>query len=307
MLMRAGFPVRWASGVLCAVGVCILQAGCGQNAEKQAANPRSGPGNGATPAITSQQDGGTTPASGFPAISLLPFKDAVLFEPPEGEQRPPDKTMAGKNVGALFEAIAGQDGSAGLWDKIALTTTDGRPLQYAALVKTDLGTITIELYPAAAPNHVRNFIALARAGYFNGLVFHRSLNKQVPGEALPYLEAGCPLGTGEAGLGSIGYWLKPEIAPTLTHEEGSVGAVRGEAVDSAACKFYVTLAKAPAMDGGYTLFGKITRGLDVAHIINDRPNVEDGDFNDRPRTPVVIQEVTIQVGVGNAAVVAQGS
>src|SRR5262245_36946122 len=46
------------------------------------------------------------------------FKDAVLFEPPDGEQRPPDKTMAGKNVAALFEAIAGDDGQLGLWDQI---------------------------------------------------------------------------------------------------------------------------------------------------------------------------------------------
>jgi peptidyl-prolyl cis-trans isomerase B (cyclophilin B) len=232
----------------------------------------------------------------------LPFKDAVLFEPPEGEQRPPDKTVAGKNVGALFETIAGQDGAPGLWDRIAITIREGKRPRYTALLKTDLGTITIELYADSAPNHVRNFVALAQAGYYNGLPFHRSLNKQAPGQPLAYLEGGCPLGTGEFGFGSIGYWLKPEISPALTHEEGTIGAVRGEAMDSAACKFYIALAKAPGMDGGYTIFGKITKGLDIAHTINNRPNVEDGDLSDRPKEPVFIREVTIHASVEDAVV-----
>ena len=113
------------------------------------------------------------------------------------------------------------------------------------------------------------------------------------------------MGTGEFGLGSIGYWLKPEISPTLTHEEGTIGAVRGEALDSAACKFYVCLAKAPGMDGGYTIFGKITKGLDIARTINNRPNVEDGDLSDRPKEAVLIREVTIHASVDEAAVVAR--
>jgi hypothetical protein len=118
-----------------------------------------------------------------PGATIL-FKDAVLFEPPEGEQRPPDKTLAGKNVGALFEEIAGHDGAAGLWDTIPWTTAEGKRLRYTALLKTDLGTITIALFADSAPNHVRNFIALARAGYYNGLPFHRSLNKQAPEQPL---------------------------------------------------------------------------------------------------------------------------
>ncbi len=230
------------------------------------------------------------------------FKDAVLFEPPENEQRPPDKTVAGMDVGALFERIAGQDGTPGLWDKIALRTPDGKPIHYTAQIKTDLGTMEIELFSEAAPNHVRNFIALAQAGFYNGLPFHRSIAKQVEGETLAYLEGGCPLGTGDFGFGSIGYWLKPEISATLTHEDGTVGAVHGEAMESAACKFYVSLAKSPGMDGSNTIFGKISRGLDIAHAINKRPNAEDADLSDRPKEPVVIREVTIRADTDPAVV-----
>src|SRR5207245_467740 len=110
-------------------------------------------------------------------------------------------------------------------------------IRYTADLETDLGMIEIELFPEAAPNHVRNFIALAQAGYYDGLPLHRSLRGQVAEQTLAYLEGGCPLGTGEFGFGSIGYWLKPEISPTLTHEEGSVGAVHGDIAESAACKF----------------------------------------------------------------------
>lgn len=235
------------------------------------------------------------------------FKDAVLLEPPDGELRPPDKTAAGKNVAALFEEIAGKNGAPGLWDKVRLKTPDGKAIRYHAHVKTDLGTIEIELLSESAPNHVRSFIALAQAGYYNGLPFHRTLNQNVAGTKLEFLEAGCPLGTGEFGYGSVGYWLKPEIAPALVHQEGTVGAVHGDIAESAACKFYITLTRFTGMDGGYTIFGKITRGLDVAHTINKRPVVEEGELSDRPKEPVIIRAVTIHSSAASSNAAQQRS
>ena len=88
--------------------------------------------------------------------------------------------------------------------------------------------------------------------------------------------------------------LALRIILQLVLEDGTVGAVHGEAMDSAACKFYVSLAKAPGMDGSYTIFGKITKGLDIAHAINKRPVVDDGDLSDRPREPAIIREVIIK-------------
>jgi peptidyl-prolyl cis-trans isomerase B (cyclophilin B) len=304
ILMRQGLNGWLAASAVCAGAASFLLSGCGKNADSPARN-QGASNESKNPAAAVEAKTIEPQSLPAPATVLVPFKDAVLFEPPEGERRPPDKTVAGKNVGALFEEIAGQDGVAGLWDRIALTTPDGKPLRYTAHLKTDFGTIVIDLYAESAPNHVRNFIALARAGYYNGLPFHRSLNKQMDGQTMAYLEGGCPLGTGEFGKGSIGYWLKPEISATLSHEEGTVGAVRGEAVESAACKFYISLTKAPGMDGGYTIFGKISKGLDIAHTINKRPSIEDEDLSDRPRDPVIIREVTIHAGVEDSAVAAR--
>ncbi|MFO0970002.1 MAG: peptidylprolyl isomerase [Gemmataceae bacterium] len=229
----------------------------------------------------------------------VPFHKAVLLDPVSDEEvRPPDTTVAGRNVAKLFEAIAGNEKEKGLWDKIDFRTGDGKKIRYRAKVKTDFGVIEIDLLADAAPNHVRNFIALARAGYYDGLPFHRSLNQTSDGKPWHYLEGGCPKGTGEVGYGSIGYWLKPELKPGLRHEVGTVGAWHSEELETAACKFYVTLSPTPWMDAdpeldlGYTIFGKIVGGLEVARTINSQP-ARDGAPGE-PLRPVVIREVTIE-------------
>jgi peptidyl-prolyl cis-trans isomerase B (cyclophilin B) len=225
-----------------------------------------------------------------------PFLEAVLLEPPEGQDqlRPPDQTKAGKNVAKLYEAVVGKDGVGGLWDQVKFVSPAGKRLAYTATIDTELGKITIELWPDVAPNHVRNFVALARAGYYDGLEFDRTVNEKI-GDAkddfLEYLEAGCPLGTADPNYGSIGYWLKPELNEQVKHEAGTIGAWHAEEVETAACKFYITLDKAPWMDGNWTIFGKITQGLDVARAIRARP--VRADEKDRPVHPVVMRAVTI--------------
>jgi cyclophilin family peptidyl-prolyl cis-trans isomerase len=224
-----------------------------------------------------------------------PFKEAVLLDPPVGQLRPPDRTFAGRNVAQIFEAVAGKDFEGGLWDQVELCDREGRRRKYTALLKTDLGEIHIALLSDAAPHHVTNFIALARAGYYDGLPFHASRRVQTGKEVLGYLEAGCPKGSGEAGHGSIGYWLEPETENALVHEAGTVGAWHvADQSDTAACRFYITLNAMPGWDRAYTIFGKVTRGLEVAETINRRPVVDEDPF-DRPVQPVNIRHVTIQV------------
>jgi peptidyl-prolyl cis-trans isomerase B (cyclophilin B) len=155
----------------------------------------------------------------------------------------------------------------------------------------------------AAPNHVRNFVALARAGYYDGLSFDHvrhdvSDAPEYKGRVLDLIEAGDPLGADDPeDHDSIGYWLKPETSAKVDHEEGSVGAVRGEEPDSAGCKFYIVLSKEPPIPKeSYTVFGKVTKGLDVAHKIHEQPVIEAEQEvgYSRPLKPVVIRKVTIQ-------------
>jgi len=249
----------------------------------------------ASPATT---DASTTtaPAAGQPDRLHQPFAQAVRSEPPDDSDRPPDTTITNKSVGKLYRDVVAS------WDTIRFTNPDGKPIRYTAVLDTDQGVVEIELKPELAPNHVRNFVALARAGYYDGLCFDRIRHEEAMDDnntvvKLDQVEGGCPLGSGQSPDGSIGYWLKEEVSTAVHHEEGTVGACRGFEADSAACRFYITLCKAPFLDGNYTVFGKVTRGLDVARKIFQQPIVSDDqdvDGSRRPEHPVKIKTVTIQ-------------
>jgi peptidyl-prolyl cis-trans isomerase B (cyclophilin B) len=232
-----------------------------------------------------------------------PFAEATVADMPD--QYLPDVTLTGKSVGKLYEEVVRR------WDKIALSTAKGEPLHYTATIDTELGSIEIELFPERAPNHVRNFIALAQIGYYDGLLFERTINEQVEDDPsaprVELIEGGCPTGTGNPGYGSIGYWLKPEFSKDLSHVEGTVGACRGEEPDSAACRFYITLSKIPVMDGERTIFGKVTRGLDVVRRISTQPVINSPEYplGDRPEKPTVLRKVTIQASPGNGSATVQ--
>src|SRR6266851_6903921 len=235
------------------------------------------------------------PASDSVAVALdpqmhQPFAEATISEPPEDWLRPPDTTMTGKSVGKLYTEVKNH------WDQIRFVSPLGKPLAYWAILETEMGEIEITLRPDLAPNHVRNFVALAQSGYYDGLVVERTIHEEGTEGKLELIEGGCPIGTGEAGYGSIGYWMKPEIRSDLrVHEEGAVGASHGQGKDTAACKFYITLNPCPFMDGEYTVFGKVTQGLGVARKILSLPVRDDSEFpeGDRPVKPVVIRKVTI--------------
>ncbi len=269
---------KWAGWL----GVLLLAAGCAKTQEPAHTSPGDQPVADATTPATAPE----------PDVPLDPrlhqsFADATLAEPPAGDLRPPETTLAGKSVGKLYGEVVK------LWDAIHFATSHGKPITYKAVIDTEMGTIEISLRPDLAPNHVRSFVALAKAGYFDGLVFERTVHEEGPDAKLELIEAGCPLGTGELGYGSIGYWLKPEFNPAL-HEDGTVGAFHGEESDTSACRFYITLSPAPFMNEHYTVFGKVTQGLDVARKILSLPVRNDTPEGDRPLKPVVIRKVTIQ-------------
>jgi cyclophilin family peptidyl-prolyl cis-trans isomerase len=238
------------------------------------------------------------PAVNYDSWLHHPFAKATIAEPPEGQLRPPDRTVAGQSVAPMYEKIVGENGAGGLWDAIKFHNPQGKRLSYEVVLTTDKGSFMVELRPDLAPNHVRNFLALCKVGYYEGLPFHRTVRQEIQGDKpakLELVEVGCPLGSGEPGYGSIGYWMRPEVNDKVSHEEGTLGAWHAEEVESAACRFYITLTKAPFMDGYWTIFGKVSRGLDVVRTIHRGPIREDDEFDERPRDPVFIRQVTVNV------------
>ena len=142
-----------------------------------------------------------------------------------------------------------------------------------------------ELYPDKAPNSVRNFIALAKAGFYDGLTFHRV----IPGFMI---QGGCPQGT---GMGGPGYSIRGEFSGNgfaqndLVHDRGVLSMARAMSPNSAGSQFFIMVEKAPHLDGQYAAFGRVTEGIDTADAIVDVPT----DFNDKPKTPQRIQTITV--------------
>jgi cyclophilin family peptidyl-prolyl cis-trans isomerase len=294
IMARNGTATGWGTALtgLTGVALALVLAGCSRTkVERKVAQPAKDPA-----AEVSKKER---------AVEIDPrftqsFAEATRKDPPADGSRPPDKTLSGKSVGKLYTEVVS------LWDTVRLASASGQRISYTAVLDTELGSIEIALNSDVAPNHVRNFIALTQAGFYEGLVFERTVREKAEGHPdLELLEAGCPTGTGDIGTGSLGYWLKPEFND-VTHDEGTVGACHGEEADTACCKFYILLSKAPFLDKNFTVFGKVTRGLDVARRIFSLPVRTDPDYpeGDRPVKPVVIRKVTIQPAGGGNAVAA---
>ena len=145
------------------------------------------------------------------------------------------------------------------------SNSDGLPVRntgHYAIIDTDRGIVVIELYPAVAPKTVANFETLVKKGFYNGLTFHRVVPDFV-------VQGGDPDGTGSGGPG---YTVPAEISTTEKHLRGSVATARlGDEVnpkrDSSGSQFYICLEPQASLDGGYTIFGGVIKGMDVVDQI----------------------------------------
>jgi peptidyl-prolyl cis-trans isomerase B (cyclophilin B) len=141
--------------------------------------------------------------------------------------------------------------------------TDGLPVRntgHYAIIDTERGTIVLELYPEAAPKTVANFETLVNKGFYNGLTWHRVVPDFV-------IQGGDPDGTGSGGPG---YTVPAEIKEK--HLRGSVATARtGDDVNpqraSSGSQFYICLEPQPGLDGQYTVFGGVIKGMDAVDKI----------------------------------------
>jgi len=147
-----------------------------------------------------------------------------------------------------------------------------------ATMETDMGTMQIEFWPEVAPATVKNFIDLAKKGFYDGLIFHRV----IPGFMI---QGGCPQGT---GTGGPGYQIKAEFN-AKKHTRGVLSMARSASPDSAGSQFFLMHKDSPHLDGQYTAFGKVISGVEVIDKIVSVP----AGANDRPKTPPKIKKITI--------------
>ena len=133
-----------------------------------------------------------------------------------------------------------------------------------AIINTRFGEIEIEFFPDKAPNHVANFIKLAKSGFYNGTIFHRV----IPGFMIQGGDPNTKDLTNKAayGMGGPGYSVNAELND-IQHKRGIVSMARANDPNSAGSQFYIVVENSFFLDRQYTVFGQVLKGMGVADKI----------------------------------------
>ena len=152
---------------------------------------------------------------------------------------------------------------------------------YTAEIETSSGSITIDLFTDVAPNTVNNFVTLSNDGYYNDVIFHRVIKGFM-------IQGGDPSGTGHGDMGKYpGYDFEDELENPMNYERGIV-AMANRGPNTNGSQFFIMHADYP-LPYQYTIFGKVTEGLETVDAI---ANVQTGE-NDKPVDDIVILSVKI--------------
>ena len=160
-----------------------------------------------------------------------------------------------------------------------------------AVLKTSEGEMVIEFWPDVAPNTVKNFIKLAKSGFYDGTAFHRIIDGFM-------IQGGDPLTKDPSkeamyGTGSADERIKAEFSDKH-HEFGVISMARAANPDSASSQFFICLGPTPQLDGKYTAFGKLVKGDDVLRKLGKTP-VSRGPSGEpsKPEHRVALESVKI--------------
>ena len=150
-----------------------------------------------------------------------------------------------------------------------------------AVFTTNRGTFEVELFEDKAPITAKNFIDLSEKGFYNGVTFHRVIDGFM-------IQGGDPTGT---GTGGPGYTIEDEFVSGLNFTgEGILAMANTGRPHTGGSQFFITLAATSWLNGKHTIFGKVTKGMDVVRKIGHMET----DFQDRPLEDVVIEKIEIK-------------
>jgi peptidylprolyl isomerase domain and WD repeat-containing protein 1 len=154
-------------------------------------------------------------------------------------------------------------------------------LATAATIHTTMGDISIRMFPQHAPKAVENFTVHARAGYYNGIIFHRVIRKFM-------IQTGDPLGNGTGGESIWGKEFEDEFTPLLRHDKPYTVSMANAGPGTNASQFFITTAQTDWLDDKHTIFGRCVRGMDVVHLIENTKV-----WQERPVEDIKIINITI--------------
>ena len=152
-----------------------------------------------------------------------------------------------------------------------------------AVIKTNMGTIEIELFADQTPKTVENFIGLANKGYYNGVIFHRVIKNFM-------IQGGDPTGTGRGGASFWGGKFEDEFVPGLTFDGPGLLAMANAGPNTNGSQFFITTVATPWLNNHHTIFGKVINGMDVVYEIENTKTAA----GDKPVNDVIMESVTIE-------------
>jgi len=154
-----------------------------------------------------------------------------------------------------------------------------------AELHTSMGEVDLRFFPEVAPNHVKNFIDLSEKGFYNGSKFHRVIEGFVIQGGDPNTISG-PRSTW--GTGGSGKNVSAEFN-SIHHGRGILSMARSRDINSASSQFFICVADVPSLDNQYTVFGQVTKGMDVVDKI-----VAASKGMENPSDPVTLEKVVVR-------------
>ena len=149
------------------------------------------------------------------------------------------------------------------------------------VIKTNMGTIKLRMFPDKAPKSVENFLGLIAKKYYDGVIFHRV----IPGFMI---QGGDPKGTGTGGESLWGGVFDNENSPALHHVRGAL-SMANAGPNTNGSQFFIVQKDSLFLDGGYSIFGQAFEGMDIVDkIVNVKR-----DASDKPLSKVVMEKVTV--------------
>ena len=161
-------------------------------------------------------------------------------------------------------------------------------VRHAEITVKDYGVIKLELDEGTAPITVANFIKLAQSGFDDGLTFHRIMDGFM-------IQGGDPKGNGTGGADEKirGEFLQNGVPNPISHVKGVISMARSQDPDSASSQFFITVADATFLDGGYAAFGRVTEGMEIAEQIAKDARPVDNNGTIPPEQQPVIDSIVI--------------
>ncbi|MCL4153356.1 UNVERIFIED_CONTAM: hypothetical protein GTU68_051102 [Idotea baltica] len=170
-------------------------------------------------------------------------------------------------------------------DIIAATEAgDGQRLFETAILHTSMGDIHLKLFLKECPKTVENFCVHAKNGYYNGHIFHRVIKQFM-------IQTGDPLGTGVGGESIWGGEFEDELNASLRHDRPYTLSMANAGPNTNGSQFFITVVPSPWLDNKHTVFGRITRGLEVVQNIS---NAKTNPKTDKPYDDIALISITVK-------------